>query len=108
MIFALGLVAREFVVRAAPFLNEDGPVDLCAFHSDCGSDGRGARVEAFERSPFEVFGNGCTPVDDGAEDLSRIRLSIRGGQVWACIEEQRFRLRLLAAGAHISVSYVLS
>lgn len=80
LIFALGLVAREFVVGAAPFLGKGGPVDFCAFDPDGGGDGRGARVEGFEGPPFEVFGHGCTPVDDGAEDLSRVRLSVSGGR----------------------------
>lgn len=80
IVFALGLVAGEFVVGGAPILSEGGPVDFCAFHSDGGGDGRGGRVEGFEGPPFEVFGNGGTPVDDGAEDLNRVRLNIRGGR----------------------------
>ena len=77
--FALGLVAREFVVGAAPLLSEGGPVDFCALDSDGGSDGRGAGVEGFEGPPFEIFGNGFAPVDDGAEDLRGIRLRSRRG-----------------------------
>ena len=79
IVFALGLVAGEFIVGGAPFLSEGGPVDFCAFHSDGGGDGRGARVEGFEAAPFEVFGHGCAPVDNSAEDLNRVRLNIRGG-----------------------------
>lgn len=79
VVFALGLVARELVIGAAPFLSESGPVDFCAFDSDCGSDGRGAGVESFDRPPLEGFGYTFTPVDDGAEDLDRVRLRIRGG-----------------------------
>ena len=74
VLFALGLVAREFVVGAAPLLSEGGPVDFCTVDSDGGSDGRGAGVEGFEGPSFEIFGNGLAPVDDGAEDLSGIRL----------------------------------
>ena len=36
---------------------------------DAGGDGRGVGVEGFESAPLEVFGYGCAPVDDGAEDL---------------------------------------
>lgn len=68
--FALGLVVREFVVGAAPFLSEGGPVYLCAFYSDCGRDRAGGGLEGFERPTFEVFSHGLTPVDDGAEDLN--------------------------------------
>lgn len=48
----------------------------------------------------EVLGYDFKPVDDGAEDLSRVRLRIRGGKVRACIEEVR-RAALLGVGAHI-------
>ena len=79
-VFALGLVACEVVVGAAPFLSEGGPVDFGAFQSDCGSDGRGAGVEGFERPPFEVFGDRAAPVNDGAEDLRRVRTWIGGSK----------------------------
>ena len=69
IVFALDLVAREVVVGAAPFLSEGGPVNLCAFCSDCGGDGAGGGVEGFRRPALEVFSHGFTPVDDGAEDL---------------------------------------
>lgn len=82
-------------------------MDFCALSSDCGSDRRGARIEGFERPPFEVFGYSFTPVDDGAEDLSRVRLGIRKKKGLACVEEQCFWRGLLAVGAHISVLYSL-
>lgn len=69
IVSALGLVARELVVGATPFLSEGWPVDFCAFCSDCSSDGRGAGVKGLEALPFQVFGYGFTPVDDGAEYL---------------------------------------
>lgn len=49
---ALGLFVREFVVGAAPFLGESGPVNLCAFYSDCGRDGAGDGVEGLRIPTF--------------------------------------------------------
>lgn len=35
-------------------------------------------MNGFERPPFDVFGDGLTPVNNGAEDLSRIREGLEG------------------------------
>ena len=77
------MVAGEGVVGAAPFLGEGGPVDLCAFGSDCGSDGGGGRgggggVEGFKGMPLEIFDDGFAPIDDGAENLVRVQLRSGG------------------------------
>ena len=74
------MVAGEGVVGAAPFLGEGGPVDFCAFGSECGSDGGGGGgVEGFKGTPLEIFDDGFAPIDDGAENLVRIRLRSGGG-----------------------------
>lgn len=43
-VFALGLVVREIVVGAAPFLSKGVPVDFGAFDADLNSDGGGRWV----------------------------------------------------------------
>lgn len=78
IVFAPGLVAREVVVGAAPFLSEGGPINLCTFYSDCGGDEAGRGVEGFRRPPLEVFSYGFTPVDDGAEDLNTFKTKVEG------------------------------
>ena len=40
-VFALGLVAREIVVGAAPFLGKGVPVDFGASYADLNSNGGG-------------------------------------------------------------------
>ena len=79
IVLAPVLVPRESVVGVAPFLSEDVPVDFEAFGPECGGDGRrAAGVESLMRSPLEMLGDGCAPVDDGAEDLGWVRLWCQG------------------------------
>ena len=57
------------------------------------------------RSPLEMFGDGCAPVDDGAEDLGWVRLWCWGKRSELASNSNAFGLLFLAGGTRDILFY---